>query len=640
MSKNPLSTILETNIFNGTNYNDWLRNLRIVLDYENQGYVMDEPLPRTLPEGSTPEERETFETWHKDNRKVRSVILASMTNEIQKQYERLDDVPSIMARLKDYYAVPDRHTRYVATKAFFGTKMTEGSSVQEHGVKILTLVEKLEDLKAGLDNETQRPKSPRLPYCFEVLQLPKRKARVADVGKRRKKGQTVKAATNTKSVPIAKEGKGKGKGKVVSKQQSRACDICINCHEKGHWKRECPKLFSNQDTGCGAHICNDLQVLKRSRKLGSGDMILKLGNGKAISAEAVGSATLVVSDRISIELEQVYYVPSMIKNIISIPLLDNSDNNGNARLWHARLGHISQDRMKRLVDSKNLEVGDLSELPTCESCLRGKMTKKPFVGQSRLATGLLNLVHTDVCGPLRTQARGGFSYFITFTDDHSRYGYVYLMRYKSEALERFKEFRLEVENQTNCKIKVLRSDRGGEYLSTEFLNYLKENGMILEWTPPGKPQLNGVSERRNRTLLDMVRSMMSFTKLPLSFWGYELETAAKLLNLVPTSVLTQTPYEIWHGKPASYNYLKVWGSPAYVKRLVGDKLESRSSLCRFVGYPKETAGYYFYDPLEQKVFVSRNAVLLEQGFPKDIQPDELILEESSDGNQSSEEALT
>ncbi|KAL0455911.1 UNVERIFIED_CONTAM: hypothetical protein Slati_0930300 [Sesamum latifolium] len=84
------------------------------------------------------------------------------------------------------------------------------------------------------------------------------------------------------------------------------------------------------------------------------------------------------------------------------------------------------------------------------------MTKKPFVGQSAIANGLLDLVHTDVCGPLSIPARGGFSYFITFTDDHSRYGYVYLMRYKSEAFGRFKEYRLEVENQTNRKIKALR----------------------------------------------------------------------------------------------------------------------------------------------------------------------------------------
>ncbi|KAL0386354.1 UNVERIFIED_CONTAM: Retrovirus-related Pol polyprotein from transposon RE2, partial [Sesamum latifolium] len=87
--------------------------------------------------------------------------------------------------------------------------------------------------------------------------------------------------------------------------------------------------------------------------------------------------------------------------------------------------------------------------------------------------------------------------------------------------------------------------------------------------------------------------------------------------------------EIWHGKPASYKYLRVWGSLAYVKKLVGDKLDSRSSLCRFIGYPKETAGYYFYDPAEQKIFVSRNAVFLEVGFPSDNRRDEVLIEESS-----------
>ncbi|KAK4383892.1 transposon Ty1-A Gag-Pol polyprotein [Sesamum angolense] len=128
--------------------------------------------------------------------------------------------------------------------------------------------------------------------------------------------------------------------------------------------------------------------------------------------------------------------------------------------------------MKRLVDSKSLEIDNFDNLPACESCLKGKMTKKPFVGQSKLANGLLDLIHTDVCGSLNTQARGGFSYFITFTDDHSR---------------------LEVENQTGRKIKTLRLDRGGKYLSGEFIDYLKENGIVSQWTPPGTAHLNGVA---------------------------------------------------------------------------------------------------------------------------------------------------
>ncbi|KAL0444187.1 UNVERIFIED_CONTAM: hypothetical protein Slati_2141400 [Sesamum latifolium] len=122
---------------------------------------------------------------------------------------------------------------------------------------------------------------------------------------------------------------------------------------------------------------------------------------------------------------------------------------------------------------------------------------------------------------------------------------------KSEAFVKFKESRFEVENQTDRKIKILRSDRGGEYLTGEFLNYLKENEILPQWTPPGTPQLNDVSKRRNRTLLEMVRSMMSFTELPLSFCGYALEMTTKLLNMAQSKTVAKTPYEIWHGKPAS-----------------------------------------------------------------------------------------
>ncbi|KAL0402513.1 UNVERIFIED_CONTAM: Retrovirus-related Pol polyprotein from transposon TNT 1-94 [Sesamum latifolium] len=220
------------------------------------------------------------------------------------------------------------------------------------------------------------------------------------------------------------------------------------------------------------------------------------------------------------------------------------DDHKTAQIWHVRLGHISKDRIRKLVDSKNLEIDDLDHLPTCGSCLKGKMTKKPFVGQSAIANGLLDLVYTDVCGPLNTPARGGFSYFITFADDHSQYGYVYLMRYKSEAFGRFKEYRLKVENQTGHRIKALRSDRGGEYLSGEFIDYLKENEILSQWTPPGMPQLNRVDERGNRTMLDMVRSMMSFMEFLPSFWGYVLETAAKLLKIAQSKTVPQTPYEI------------------------------------------------------------------------------------------------
>ena len=159
---------------------------------------------------------------------------------------------------------------------------------------------------------------------------------------------------------------------------------------------------------------------------------------------------------------------------------------------------------------------------------------------------MLELVHSNVCGPMSIQARGGYEYFITFTDDYSRFGYVYLMKRKSEAFEKFKEFRAEVENQLGKRIKAIRSDRGGEYLLGDFKDYLTENGTVSQLTAPGTPQQNGVAERRNMTLLDMVRSMLSYSTLPISFWGYALNTAMYLLNSVPKSI-PKTPIELWNG---------------------------------------------------------------------------------------------
>ena len=128
----------------------------------------------------------------------------------------------------------------------------------------------------------------------------------------------------------------------------------------------------------------------------------------------------------------------------------------------------------------------------------GKMTKTPFSGIMERATDLLEIIHTDVCGPMSVASRGGYRYVLTFKDDLSRYGYIYFMKHKSETFEKFKEFQSEVENQRNKKIKFLRSDRGGEYLSYEFGEHLKKCGILSQLTPSGTPQRNGVSERRNQ----------------------------------------------------------------------------------------------------------------------------------------------
>ena len=147
----------------------------------------------------------------------------------------------------------------------------------------------------------------------------------------------------------------------------------------------------------------------------------------------------------------------------------------------------------------------------------GKDDKDPVHWFSDRADDLLGIIHTDVCGPMSVSTHNGYRYFVTFTEDLSRYGYIYLMKHKSETFDKFKEFQREVENQLNKKIKHIRSDRGGEYLSYEFEMHLKECGIVPQRTPAGTPQNNGVSERRHRTLIDSARTMMSLSDLLISF---------------------------------------------------------------------------------------------------------------------------
>jgi hypothetical protein len=123
-------------------------------------------------------------------------------------------------------------------------------------------------------------------------------------------------------------------------------------------------------------------------------------------------------------------------------------------------------------------------------------------------------------------------------------------------------------------------------LSHEFSSHLKSCRIVSQHMPPGTPQRNGVSKRRNRTLLDMVRSMMSQSDLPLSFWGYALETAAFTLNRVPFKFVVKTPYEMWTGKTPSLSFLKICGSEVYVKKLQSDKLTPKSDEVHIRGIPK------------------------------------------------------
>jgi len=138
------------------------------------------------------------------------------------------------------------------------------------------------------------------------------------------------------------------------------------------------------------------------------------------------------------------------------------DNTNSGALWHKRLGHISKNKIERLVSNEILDSIDFTSFDVCVECIKGKQTKSKKLGAYR-GKNVLELIHTDICGPFHTPLWNGQQYFISFIDEYSRYAYLFLMHEKSQSLDVFKTFKVEVKNQLNKRIKSVRSDRGGEY---------------------------------------------------------------------------------------------------------------------------------------------------------------------------------
>jgi transposase InsO family protein len=154
-----------------------------------------------------------------------------------------------------------------------------------------------------------------------------------------------------------------------------------------------------------------------------------------------------------------------------------------------------------------------------ENCVVGKQHRKEFPQRkSWRAKKVLELVHSDLCGPINPSSNGGKRYFITFIDDCSRKTWVYFLQNKSEAFNAFKSFKTHVENEVERTIKILRTDRGGEYCSKEFQDFCDKHGIQRHLTATYTPHQNGISERKNRTIMNMVRCMLTYMCVPKDFW--------------------------------------------------------------------------------------------------------------------------
>ncbi|GAA0154574.1 hypothetical protein LIER_12516 [Lithospermum erythrorhizon] len=289
----------------------------------------------------------------------------------------------------------------------------------------------------------------------------------------------------------------------------------------------------------------------------------------------------------------------------------------NAELWHQRLGHLNHRSLYNL-QNKNMVIG-MPEIKnegfTCSSCLSGKQTRITMPKEATWrASKPLELIHSNICGPITPTSNSGKGYFLSFIDDYSRKCWLYLLSNKSDALEQFKYFKSMVENELDAKVKCLRTDRGGEFNSRAFDEFCKVHGIKRHLTTAYTPQQNGVAERKNRTLMNMVRAMITAKQMPKKFWPEAVLWSCYVLNRCPTSsVEGMTPQEAWSGKKPAIDHLRIWGCLAHVHipKIGRDKLDSRSKPCIFIGINEGTKGYRLFDAISERVIISKN-VLFEE----------------------------
>ncbi|GJU18062.1 zinc finger, CCHC-type containing protein [Tanacetum coccineum] len=266
------------------------------------------------------------------------------------------------------------------------------------------------------------------------------------------------------------------------------------------------------DSGETVHMCKDRCWFKTYESLNDGS-IIHIGNESTAMVHRRGCVNLRFSSGKIVSLLNVLHVPNIRKNLVSSTFMSTSKLNDSI-LWHVRLGHIHFKRMQDMFKDGLIPAFNM-DIKKCKTCMLTTITKKPFQNVKR-KTNVLELIHSDLCDLHATPSLGNKKYFVIFIDDASRFCYIYLLHIKDEALDKFKVFKTEVELQQVSLIKRFRTDKGGEYMGTL---YFQSISIIYVTTAPYTPQQNGISERKNRVLKEMVNFILSYLGLSQGFWG-------------------------------------------------------------------------------------------------------------------------
>ncbi|KAD7117391.1 hypothetical protein E3N88_04659 [Mikania micrantha] len=584
----------------GANYSSWKDSLMLTLGIAKFGYALREPTPPALTDNSTAEAKLLHEKWEKANRMALIFIKNSISPIIRVAIPDLPNAKAYLTSVEEQFRGTFKAHASTLIMKLVSTKHDGVSGIREHIMMMNDMARKLKGLDMEIsDDFLVHFIMTSLPTSYEAFKI-------------NYNTQKEKWMTNELIAMFVQE----EKHQKLEKLNVAYLMAAGSKKRKNNSHNDASKVpKSNAGASSSSNNSNGKPYWKFWRKgfltiwrLGGNQRILKLGDQKELSVASVGTLKLIMKSGLCIILYDTLYIPEIFRNLVSGPKLDMdgfyvSHGNGrlaissNSQVFDTGLldgGHIPRDRLSRLVKDEVLPHVDFTDFGTCVKCLKGKMktTKKDVTRSSNL----LEIIHTDISGPYTISRITRHTSFITFIDDYFRYMYLYLIKDKPKSLVIFKYYKTEVENQLNLKIKVVRSDRGGEYYGRHtdvcqargpFYEFCKGQGIVNQYIMSGTPQQNGVAERRNRTLMNMVRS------------------------IVPSKSVHKTPHELGIGRKLSLRYMKVWGClvedklyNAFLK-----KLDMKTVTCYFIGYLDHSKGYRFYHPSHVTRIVEKNMLI-------------------------------